>query len=125
MYTESDLFFPNTSIPSLRNLRGEAWQQLIDRLTPLPDEHEETIAFILMLANLNRCFGCQTDSFRAMKGCMSCAQQVLRRFSGTDDMLMEMYERSLESVRGFARKPSPMADMIIPSEIPVLIRPQD
>ncbi len=115
MYTESNLFFPSDSIPQLRNLRGEAWQQLIDRLTPLPDEHEETIAFILMLANLNRCFGCQTDSFRAMRGCVGCAHQVLRRFAGTDETLMEMYERSLESVRGFARKPSPVAAMIVPS----------
>ena len=76
-----------------------------------------------MLANLNRCFGCQTDSFRAMRGCVGCAHQVLRRFAGTDETLMEMYERSLESVRGFARKPNcsmpsfaaPVAAMIVPS----------
>jgi hypothetical protein len=116
MYTESDLFFPNSSIQNLRNLRGEAWQQLIDRLTPLPDEHEETIAFILMIAQLNKCFVCQTDSFRALRGCLTCLQQTLKRFSGTDEMLIEMYDCALESVRNFADQPSPVAAMIKRSE---------
>lgn len=116
MFTESDLFFPKSSIQNLRNLRGEAWQQLIDRLTPLSDEHEETIAFILMIAHLNKCFGCQTDSYRAMRTCLVCAQQVLRRFTGSDEVLLEMYESALESVRGFAEKPSPVAAMITQSQ---------
>jgi hypothetical protein len=117
MYTESDLFFPNSSIQNLRDLRGEVWQQLIDRLTPLPDEHEETIAFILMVAQLNKCFVCQTDSFRAMRGCLICLAQTLKRFSGTDEMLVEMYDCALESIRTFADQPSPIAEMILRTEI--------
>lgn len=102
MYTDNALFFPHHVIPSLRHLRGEQWEKLIARVETLPETHEETLALMLTMIRLDGCLACETDSYRAMRGCASCAQQTLRRFKGDDSELIEMYEDSLRDVRRFA-----------------------
>ena len=83
MYTDNALLFPHRAIASLRKARGPEWQKLVDRILKLPETHEETLAFMLMMIRLNGCLGCETDSYRAMRGCSACAQQTLRRFKGS------------------------------------------
>ena len=83
MYTDNALLFPHHAIRSLRRMRGKTWQKLVDRVMKLPETHEETLAFMLMMIRLNGCLGCETDSYRAMRGCSACAQQTLRRYKGT------------------------------------------
>ena len=102
MYTNNDILFPYHVIPSLKNLRGPEWCALIERVADLPETHEETLALMLTMIRLNGCMGCETDSYRAMRGCAACAQQTLRRFKGEDSELIEMYERALKDVRTFA-----------------------
>lgn len=101
MYANNELFFPPQLIPTLRKLRGEAWQALIERVMTLPELHEETIALLLLVARLDGCAACETDSYRAMRGCAACAAQTLRRFKGDDDVLMEHYHHALNDVRHF------------------------
>jgi hypothetical protein len=103
MYTNNTLFFPAHAISSLRNLRGERWQALVEHVLTLPEKHEATIAFMWMMVRLNGCAGCETDSFRAMRGCIACAQQTLRRYKGSDDELLAAYDRALAEVRRFAQ----------------------
>ena len=103
MYAENDILFPYASIPSLRKIRGEAWAKLVDHITTLPENHEETLAFMLMMVRLNGCLSCETDSYRAMRGCLACSQQTLRRFKGTDDNLYELFQVALRDVQKFAR----------------------
>jgi hypothetical protein len=45
---------------------------------------------------------CETDSYRAMRGCASCALQTLRRYKGDDQELIEFFEQALGDVRAFA-----------------------
>ncbi|MEL6524864.1 MAG: hypothetical protein AAFQ07_04050 [Chloroflexota bacterium] len=101
MYTSNDILFPHRVIPSLKNLRGEEWATLVERIMELPQNHEETLAFMLMMIRMNGCMGCETDSYRAMRGCQACAQQTLRRFKGEDSELLEMYQVALKDVRLF------------------------
>jgi hypothetical protein len=103
MYAENDILFPYASIPALRKLRGEAWAKLVDHITTLPENHEETLAFMLMMVRLNGCLSCETDSYRAMRGCLACSQQTLRRFKGTDESLHELFQTALRDVQKFAR----------------------
>lgn len=117
MYTNNELYFPHHVIPSLQNLRGAKWQSLVQRVMQLPECHEETIAFMQMMANLNGCVNCETDSYRAMRGCMACAHQTLRRFKGTDDDLLAAYEEALEQVRAFMRQGESLSNIIRPSDI--------
>lgn len=102
MYANNEIMFPHYVIPSLRKLRGPKWQALVDRVAPLAEQHEETIAFMLMMIRLNGCMSCETDSFRAMRGCAACAFQTLRRYKGEDDELITQFEQALSEVRRFA-----------------------
>lgn len=107
MYTTNDILFPHKSIAALRDVRGPRWRTLVERVVTLPETHEETLAFMLLMIRLNGCLSCETDSYRAMRGCTSCSQQVLRRCKQSDDELLAEYAATLDEVRVFAaRRPS-------------------
>ena len=76
MYTNNEIMFPHHVIPTLRKLRGPKWRALVERILKLPETHEETLAFMMMMIRVNGCMACETDSYRAMRGCMACAQQT-------------------------------------------------
>jgi hypothetical protein len=102
MYTTNELMFPHHIIPSLKKVRGPRWQALVERVMILPEYHEETLAFMLMMVKLNGCVGCETDSYRAMKGCIACVYQTLRRYKGDDEELISTFHQALLDVRRFA-----------------------
>lgn len=102
MYSDNDILFPYHAIAMLKHVRGEAWRVLVERILSLPETHEETIAFMLMMVRLNGCMACETDSYRAMRGCTACAQQTLRRYKGEDSELLEQFQRALAEVQRFA-----------------------
>jgi hypothetical protein len=101
MYANNELLFPTYIIPILRDQRGPEWRKLIDRVVGLPEDHIEVLAFVLMMIHLNGCIACETDSYRAMRGCGLCAMQTLRRFKGSDQELLASYEKALEDVRRY------------------------
>jgi hypothetical protein len=107
MYTKNELMFPHHAISSLRRLRGASWKTLVERVITLPECHEETLAFMLMMVRLNGCMACETDSYRAMRGCAACSLQTLRRFKGSDEELMSVYRQALDDVRQFADQQRP------------------
>src|SRR4028118_80196 len=98
MYTTNELLFPYSAIPSLRRLRGPKWQALVERVMTLPEAHEESLALTLTMIRLNACVSCETDSYRAMRGCGACAVQTLRRFKGNDDELIGASQLALRDV---------------------------
>lgn len=101
MYTSNELLFPNYVIPVLRDMRGPEWRQLVDHVLSLPEGHPESMAFVLMMIRLNGCLECETDSYRAMRGCAMCATQTLRRFKGPDRELIEAYNQALADLTAF------------------------
>jgi hypothetical protein len=103
MYTANELMFPPEQIAQLRDMRGPDWQCLVDRVANLPDTHEEKLAFLLMMIRINGCIDCETDSFRAMRGCDQCAIQTLRRYKGSDADLLKLYQQALSQVQEFDR----------------------
>src|SRR5215475_2815211 len=102
MYTNNEILFPYHVIPALRNLRGPQWRELVERVLTLPETHEETLALMLLVVRLDGCMICETDSYRAMRGCAGCAVQTLRRHKGDDEELIELFEQALDDVRNFA-----------------------
>jgi hypothetical protein len=102
MYTENDILFPYHAIAALKRVRGAAFAALVERVLNKPETHEDTIAFMLMMVRLNGCMACETDSYRAMRGCAACAQQTLKRFKGDDAELIDLFERALVDVRKWA-----------------------
>ena len=101
MYTSNEILFPDYVIPLLRDLRGEEWRALIDRILELPPSDPEVIAFGLMMVRLNGCMECETDSYRAMRGCAMCVTQTLHRYHGSDHELLRSYEKALADVQRY------------------------
>ena len=101
MYAKNELMFPPYVIQSLRSQRGPEWQQLVERVLTLEEDHPETLAFCLMMIRLGGCVECETDSYRAMRGCSMCALQTLRRYKGSDKELLKSYKTSLKEIEGF------------------------
>lgn len=95
MYTNNELLFPNYVVPLLRDMRGQEWRGLIDEVADLADDHPKKLAFVLMMIRLNGCLECETDSYRAMRGCAMCATQTLRRYKGSDTELIDAYNQAL------------------------------
>lgn len=103
MYATNEIMFPYEIISALKSLRGDQWQALVERISTYSEYHEETLAFMLMMIRLNGCLLCETDSYRAMRGCLPCAVQTLRRYKGTDEELLALFDQALVDVQNFAR----------------------
>ena len=99
MYTDNEILFPHYAIPALRNTRGSKWRQLIDELAQKEETSVEVIALMSLMIELNGCLACETDSYRAMRGCAPCAQQTLRRFKGSDEELIGAYQAAVAKFR--------------------------
>lgn len=107
MYTNNELMFPHYAIARLGDARGSVWSDLVDQIAGLPETEPDVLAFMLLMIRLNGCMSCETDSYRAMRGCTMCAQQTLRRFKGTDEELVRLYQQALKDVRGYMAAPVP------------------
>ena len=116
MYAQNEIMFPRKAIVAIRDVRGSEWRTLVERVLQLPETHEETLAFMLMMVRLNGCLECETDSYRAMRGCDLCVIQTLRRYKGSDSELIKHFQAALADVRSY------LDQMIVPSPqiIPVM-----
>jgi hypothetical protein len=101
MYASNQLMFPHSVIASLQDLRGPKWAALVGRIATLGESDEECLALMLTMIRLNGCIVCETDSYRAMRGCGACAVQTLRRYKGTDEELLAAYAVALDDVRRY------------------------
>lgn len=110
MYAENELLFPSYVIPKLCDSRGEAWKELVEHVSRLPEDHPDSLAFSLMMIQLDGCLACETDSYRAMRGCTACALQTLRRYKGPDSELLKRYRSAQVELQGE-----------LESELPVLM----
>jgi len=101
MYPESEILFPPRCIPQLRDLRGPGWAELVDRISPLPDGHEDVLGFSLMMIKLASCLTCDLDSYRASLGCCMCAGRTVSGFKGSDQEIIRLFEQAREEVRTY------------------------
>ncbi len=89
MYNEdTEMLFPPRVIPTLLDLRGDLWRDLVSRANSPEPNALDRLAFVLLMIRLGGCSNCQSDSFRAMRGCTQCAQQTVRRYRGTEQDLL-------------------------------------
>lgn len=102
--TESDspeFVFPPYAIPALQGMRGEEMDKLVETALEAETGSPEQVAFVLMFVHLAGCVSCQADSFRAMRGCIPCARQVIRRYAGEDGELSRQYDTALRQVEKY------------------------
>lgn len=107
MYTDNELLFPMYVIPMLRDMRDEEWRSLVDRVMSLAETHPETLAFMLTMIRLSGCMECETDSYRAMRGCAMCATQTLHRYKASDRELLKVYAQAAADIEEFLANQQP------------------
>jgi len=108
LYDHLELLFPSRLIGTLRDLRGEKWQALVDEVQQQPATSPKHLGFVLMMAQLTRCNTCSIDSQRAIRGCVPCARKAVERFKGSDEELLAMYRESCEAVAKFLESKRPV-----------------
>ena len=101
---DTDLIFPPRALPALGDLRGALWHELVTSILGAGQESPEMTAFILMMARINNCATCNSDSYRAMNGCPACSKQSLKRAHETDEALVEKYHSSRKEVEQYLQK---------------------
>ena len=102
MYHEdTEILFPMRVAPLLRDLRGDEWRALVDQACATPEGSLERLAFCLLLIRMSNCLTCHPHSYRALRGCTTCATQTVRRFRGLDQELKQEFERALGEVQSY------------------------
>jgi hypothetical protein len=96
-----DLLFPSRAIETLVNLRGENWDRLIREVVEKDPTDPDKIAFVLFMVRLGGCTTCQSDSFRAMRGCIICSTTSIKRYKGSDQNLMNLYNEAKIDVTNY------------------------
>jgi hypothetical protein len=104
MYADNELLFPPYVISRLRNAGGERWTELVDRVRKLPEDDPERLSFCLMMVRFLGCVNCETDSYRAMRGCTACALQGMRRHKEGDRPLLERLEKAAAELNQYLAK---------------------
>ena len=101
--SDTEVLFPLKAVPSLKGIRGPEWDQLVDRILSVDAEDLDRQTFLLMVVRIFSCTGCNSDSFRAMRGCAKCAQQSIRRFRGDDNDLVRLYEKTRIEIQNYKK----------------------
>jgi hypothetical protein len=96
--SDTELLFPPRVIPSLQDLRGEDWSDLVSRTMQMQATERDRLAFVLLMIRLGGCTSCTADSFRAMRGCTQCARQTIRRFHGSDQDLLKQFSQARNEI---------------------------
>jgi len=99
-----DLLFPSRAIEPLRELRGEKWEKLINNLIELDPMSPDRIAFVLLMVRISGCTTCQSDSFRAMRGCILCSNTTIKRYKGSDQNLLKLYNQAKNDVYTYMKE---------------------
>ena len=99
-----DLLFPSRAIEPLCKLRGERWESLITHLIELKPDSLDRIAFVLFMVRIGGCTTCQSDSFRAMRGCILCSSNTIKRYKGDDQNLIDLFNEAKKDITKYMRE---------------------
>jgi hypothetical protein len=101
---DTELLFPLRVIPQLKSLRTPEWAGLVERIHTGGCTRAEKYAFVLMMVRMGGCVSCNSDSFRAMRGCTACAKQTIKRYRGSDPDLIEQFRTVQKEVEQYLKK---------------------
>ena len=95
---DTELLFPSRVIKDLKGVRGEEFDALIDQVKDLPEDDPELLAVAMMMTKLNGCMSCNSDSFRAMRGCTQCSILNVRRYRGSEKQFMGLLTKARKEI---------------------------
>lgn len=103
---DTELLFPLRAVSNLIDVRGREWRKLVEQINREDALLIDQLAFILTVVKQAGCVSCNSDSFRAIRGCAQCSIQAIRRFKGSDAELLDLYEQSHIEVEKYLKKRS-------------------
>ena len=95
---DTEILFPDRVIPQLRELRGRDWAAVVETAQSAPADHPDRLSFGLLMVRLNGCISCHADSYRAMRGCTTCARNTVTRYKGSDSDLVGEFQAARQTV---------------------------
>jgi hypothetical protein len=113
--SDTEIIYPMRVTPHLRNLRGESWRDLIDQVLASPEASIDHLAFSLLIVRMCNCLNCHTNSYRALRGCTTCAKHAVRRYRETDSSLLQCYDQAYHDVSEFMQGAAPIVDEVYES----------
>lgn len=102
----TELLFPLRAASNLSDVRGKQWRMLVEQISREDALLIDQLAFILTVVKQAGCVSCNSDSFRAIRGCALCSVQAIRRFKGNDADLLDLYQQSHIEVEKYLKKRS-------------------
>jgi len=111
---DTEIVFPTRIIPALMDVRGSVWEQFIKNILAPEVSETDLTTLTLMITRMASCITCNSDSFRAMRGCTLCARQAIKRFRGSDQDLIRVFHETLEEVEEYClRKRQDEVDKVV------------
>jgi len=101
MYPRSEMLFPQRSIIGLKELRDRKWAELVERVAVVPETHEDSLSFCLMMIKLCDCLNCELSSYKASLGCSTCSRRVLSALKGTDAALLKRFDAARQELLAY------------------------
>jgi len=98
---DTELLFPPRVISSLTALRSDHWREIVISASQDNADQVDRLAFILLMVRLCGCVSCNSDSFRAMRGCTQCSQQTIKRCRSSDKELVKQFQQAQIEVQQF------------------------
>lgn len=90
----------------LHQLHGDGWRDLLDHIRSEDCPPLDLYAFVLMMVRMCGCTGCNSDSFRAMRGCTICAKQCVKRFRGGEREILDQFGLMKKEVATYMLRPT-------------------
>lgn len=101
MRGNNEWMFPLSATPLLREARGDEWRELTNYVESLDEEHEDSLAFALMMVKICGCLNCQPGGYKLSLGCGTCAFRAAANLKGTDHQVLRRYRAAREEVNCF------------------------
>lgn len=98
---ETEILFPHWAVPNLVDLRREKWRDLAEHIANLPETHEDSLAFSLMMIRLCGCLNCNPGGYKASLGCAACSRRTVGMVKDPDSALVESWRRSREELKRY------------------------
>jgi hypothetical protein len=101
---DTELIFPSRVIPTLSDLRGDEWKEIVSAIADTPPQDIGKLAMVLIMVRMCGCLTCNADAFRAMRGCSQCARQTIRRYRGEDKELIAQLDTARREIQSYLKE---------------------
>lgn len=99
MKDRPELVFAHWAVRVLKDLRGERWRALVERIAALDETHPDALAFALMIARLTNCATCNASRYLERGGCANCARMVLTTLNKeSEDALLARFRAAQKEI---------------------------